>query len=86
MYPAKVKGMDIPVGVSFTVDVLSLHYSEDYWGPTDPNVFDPMRFSPEIKRNPYAYLPFGIGPKNCVVSCKKLISILNFINLLVLFI
>lgn len=75
MYPAKVKGMDIPVGVSFTVDVLSLHYSEDYWGPTDPNVFDPMRFSPEIKRNPYAYLPFGIGPKNCVVSCLKQTSV-----------
>ncbi len=68
MSATRVKGIDVPVGVSFTVDVLSLHYSEEYWGPVDPNEFYPLRFSTEIKRSQCAYLPFGIGPKNCVVK------------------
>ena len=72
MYPTKVKDIDVPVGVSFTVDVLSLHYSEEHWGPHDPNDFYPSRFLPENKRNKYAYLPFGVGPKNCVVNAKCL--------------
>lgn len=66
MYPTTVKGIKIPAGVSFTVDMLSLHYDEEYWGPIDPYKFYPLRFSSEYKRSQYAYLPFGIGPKNCV--------------------
>jgi cytochrome P450 len=66
MFPCKVKGLDIPAGVSVTVDVLSLHYDSEIWGPVDPNIFYPLRFSNEKSINPAAYLPFGIGPRNCV--------------------
>jgi hypothetical protein len=43
MFSTKIKDLSIPAGVSVTVDVLSLHYSEEYWGPVDPYKFYPLR-------------------------------------------
>jgi len=43
---------------------LSIHYSEDLWGPTDPRIFNPSRH--EVKRHPLSYLAFGLGPRNCI--------------------
>jgi hypothetical protein len=43
MFSTKVKDLNIPAGVSFTVDVLSLHYDPEYWGPHDPQIFYPLR-------------------------------------------
>nr|QVK45581.1 cytochrome P450 [Brachionus paranguensis] len=66
MFPTEVGGLRIPVGVSVTVDVLSIHYEHEIWGPVDPEMFYPLRFSAQIKRSQSAYLPFGLGPRNCV--------------------
>jgi cytochrome P450 len=43
-----------------------LHHHPDYW--TNPEVFDPDRFSPErvAERNKYIFLPFGEGPRKCI--------------------
>ena len=35
--------MDIPLNLTIAVDVLSLHYDPELWGPTDPNKFYPLR-------------------------------------------
>jgi hypothetical protein len=37
-------GIDIPVDLEIAIDVLSLHYDPEIWGPEDPNVFYPQRF------------------------------------------
>jgi cytochrome P450 len=45
-------------------DVYSVHYDRELWGPEDPYMFLPERH--KSKRHPMAYLPFGVGPRQCI--------------------
>lgn len=58
--------LTIEKGINVFVSVWSLHYDEEFW--TDPTKFDPERFSAENKGSikPFTWLPFGIGPRNCI--------------------
>jgi cytochrome P450 len=67
-----IKGIDIPVNLVVAVDVLSIHYDQELWGPEDPNEFNPSRFSCERKRHPMAYQAFGQGPRNCIGNEKSI--------------
>ena len=63
--PTEIKGIKIPKGLIVAVDVLSMHFDQEYWGSIDVNEFAPSRFEdPNI--NKQAYMPFGIGPRTCV--------------------
>lgn len=44
----------------------SIHHDSAYY--SDPEQFDPERFNDENKHNisPETYLPFGMGPRNCI--------------------
>lgn len=48
--------------------VYSIHRDSNYY--SDPSTFNPERFSDENKDTikPFTYLPFGIGPRNCIGS------------------
>ncbi|KAK8765874.1 hypothetical protein V5799_007345 [Amblyomma americanum] len=56
----------IKKGTSVMVPTYQLHHDPELW--TDPEKFDPDRFSPENKHliNPVAYQPFGYGVRMCV--------------------
>ncbi|CAF1624738.1 unnamed protein product [Didymodactylos carnosus] len=41
-----------------------IHYDQELWGPEDVYTFVPERHL--TKRHSMAYMPFGVGPRNCV--------------------
>ena len=53
-------------GMVVNIPIYAIHHLEEYY--PDPEKFDPDRWSAENKpqMNPYAYLPFSIGPRNCI--------------------
>lgn len=58
--------VEIPVGSQIIIDSELLHKNPRYW--SDPERFIPERFLPEnsIDRDPYAFMPFSAGPRNCI--------------------
>jgi len=55
----------VPKGTDLNISVYDLHRNPMYWD--NPDEFIPERFFDEksSKRNPYCYIPFSAGPRNC---------------------
>uniref|UniRef100_A0A8W8NTJ9 Cytochrome P450 3A24 n=1 Tax=Magallana gigas TaxID=29159 RepID=A0A8W8NTJ9_MAGGI len=61
-----IEGYTVPKGTDISFPIYSIHRDPRFW--ENPTKFDPERFTPEnkAKRHPYAYLPFGHGPRSCI--------------------
>lgn len=61
-------GRRIPRDAFIAMKPRVVHRHRKLW--RDPERFDPNRFAPEriAARSRYAYLPFGVGPRVCVVA------------------
>ncbi|NWW30698.1 CP3AT protein, partial [Panurus biarmicus] len=62
----ELNGVTIPQGVVVVIPAFVLHRDPQYW--PEPDEFRPERFSKENKEtiDPYTFLPFGAGPRNCI--------------------
>ena len=60
------KEFTIPKGTRVYFPIFLIHRDPDYY--ENPDEFDESRFLPENrhKLHPYAFLPFGRGPRNCI--------------------
>jgi len=59
-------GLFIPKGMSISIPVFAIHHDPSIW--SEPETFRPERFSKEEEANiqPYSWLPFGGGPRQCI--------------------
>ncbi|XP_031354343.1 cytochrome P450 9e2-like [Photinus pyralis] len=57
------------------IPIYAIHRDETYY--PEPVKFDPERFSEENKHKikPFTYLPFGVGPRNCIGSRFALLEV-----------
>lgn len=66
--PIVLNNAEIPAGLPIMVGIRQIHRRTDYWG-NDAHLFRPERFlsdAANYKDNPGCYLPFSMGPRNCI--------------------
>lgn len=67
----RLGNLNLPANVKLFISNLAVHHGPQIWGE-DVHIFKPERFSQGVanatKNNIAAFLPFGLGPRNCVGS------------------
>lgn len=63
---ANEEPIHLPTNSLVWLPIYAIHRDAKYF--PDPEKFDPERFSDDNKHKvePFTYLPFGMGPRNCI--------------------
>jgi cytochrome P450 len=62
----RIRGYRIAAGSIVLLSPFVTHRHPAFW--PEPDRFDPDRFAAERRPAPFAYLPFGAGPRSCIGS------------------
>jgi len=72
----------IPRGSSVLINIQAVHWDPNIW--PNPQAYDPTRFlKPDQKPDPFSFLPFIAGPRNCLGQGIALLESKIVISLLV---
>ena len=75
--PYTIKDTNIRLSENMMIGfpIWGIHRDPDYW--TEPDSFKPERFLPENKDGilPFTYMPFGMGPRNCLAMRFALMEV-----------
>lgn len=77
--------MRLVKGLNMNLSIYSLHRHTKYWGD-DAEIWKPERFEPANVENfhPAQFVPFGLGPRNCVGYNLAKLEIRKFVTRLLL--
>ena len=64
--PMAIDGVTFPVGTEIDISQYNIHHNPAVWENHD--TFDPDRFLPEnfAKKDPFSFIPFSAGQRNCI--------------------
>ena len=64
--PMIIEGVEFPAGTMIEINADCLHHNPAVW--ENHNEFDPDRFLPEkiAEKDPFAFIPFSAGQRNCI--------------------
>lgn len=71
----------LPKGTDIIMSFIRMNRNEKYW--PKPLMFDPDRFLSEKAKNHqfHYYMPFSIGPRNCIGTYELIIKYYDKIDL-----
>ena len=75
----EIAGVHVPAGAMVIPYIFGTHRNPAHW--RDVETFDPRRFEPErsANRHPFAYVPFGGGPRICIGSDMAVMQMLMIV-------
>ncbi|EFA04693.1 cytochrome P450 CYP4BN11 [Tribolium castaneum] len=71
-------GKVLPKGLTITLFIYAMHRNPEYF--PDPEKFNPSRFETFDGKMPFAFVPFGAGPRNCLGQKFAMLEMLSVVS------